>query len=151
MGANYSKLAKKYNLPTFKELDKEFDIGSIDESSFPLRDIRKKMAEKLEFLGDILGEILQPNPDSIVGMYECKFFGDDEKTKIFDIYKEVQTLLRIYTLCQFAVEEKEDGEWIHTVYSAWKHLKKRSLPFMEKLKETWKEGIKTTTELRYLG
>lgn len=151
MTDTYKKLAQKHGLPGFKELDNEFEIGSLEESNFPLRDVRKKMAEKLDLLGEILGQILQPNPDSIVDMYECKYFEDNEKDKVFALYKDIQILLRENLLCAIRADQKKDAEWIKAVHDSWKDLKQKSLPFIEMLKSTWKEKGDSETQLRYLG
>ena len=147
----YEELAKKYNLSSFEELNKEFDIGILEEVTFPLREIRKKMTEMLEILNDMLGSLLQPNPDSIVDMYECNFFDDKEKNEILTLYKEIQTLIRGATICQIEANEKTDAEWIEQVSSAWKDLKKRGLPFIQKMKDIWKEKTPASEKLRYLG
>jgi len=148
---DYGEIAKKYKLPSYDALDQDFDLGVIEESTYPLREIRKNMTEKLELLSDTFGQILQPNPDSIVDMHECKFFNESERSEIFVIYAELQQLLRMGTLCQLDGPEKKDAEWIAHVHTSWKDIKKRSLPYLEKMKNTWKEMTSDKAELRYLG
>jgi len=148
---DYEEIAKKYKLPSYDELDQDFDLGVIEESTYPLREIRKKMTEKLELLSDTFGQILQPNPDSIVDMHECKFFNESERSEIFVVYAELQQLLRRGTLCQLDESEKRDAEWIEQVNKSWKAIKKRSFPYLEKMKNTWKEMTSDKAELRYLG
>lgn len=148
----YEELLKGYKLPTFDDLDKEFDVGILEETSFPLREIRKKMTEKVEILGEVFGQILQPNPESIVDMHECKFFEDADRSEIFKIYSEMQQIIRTSTLCGLHAEEAEDAEWIKTTAAAWKDIKKRSSPYIQKMSETWNEIASDTSErLRYLG
>ena len=44
----YEELAKKYNIPSFDEINNEFEIALIDEESIILREIRRKITEKKE-------------------------------------------------------------------------------------------------------
>ena len=39
----YDVLKKKYNLPDFEALDKEFEISTIEKPDFLLRNIKKKI------------------------------------------------------------------------------------------------------------
>ena len=148
---DYDQLAKSYKLPSYDELDKEFDFYLIEDYSFPLREVRKKMSDKLENLKDIFSQVLQPNPESIVDMHETKFFKEDERNEIFVLYTELQKLLRMETICSLKADEKSDAEWIKTVHHAWKGIKKRSLPFIEKMKDSWEKLTPEKAELRYLG
>ena len=46
---NYSEIGKKHKLPSFEEMNKEFQIEKVaeDETDFLLRDIRKAVGDKL--------------------------------------------------------------------------------------------------------
>ena len=44
----YEKLKEKHNLPDFKEINNEFEITTIEKEEFLLREIRRKIYEKIE-------------------------------------------------------------------------------------------------------
>jgi len=45
----YGKLSKKFKLPKFKEIDSEFEISNLENERFLIRNILRKVEEKLEF------------------------------------------------------------------------------------------------------
>ena len=44
----YQSLAKKHNLPDYDKINNEFEIATIEHTAFLLREIRKKISEKVE-------------------------------------------------------------------------------------------------------
>ena len=52
----YQKLSKKYQLPPFAEIDTAFEISTIEYEEFLLREVRRKMVEKLDSFIKVLEE-----------------------------------------------------------------------------------------------
>ena len=146
----YRILKKKYDLPPFEELDREFDIGGIDESAVSSKIVVKKMIEKIDFFSKIFEEIIQPdtNPASL---HECSIFEDPEKMKILEIYKKLYYYNRSYVELELVCEEKKFAEYIKWLHDEWKHVKPKILPIIQKLKKSWLKDTDTKTELEYFG
>ena len=70
----YKKLQKKYALPNYKELNKNFEIAYIEDPFFLLRSIRRRIHEKIVFFAKVSEKILFPNQTLMIEMYESKFF-----------------------------------------------------------------------------
>ena len=93
----YNNLSKKYSLPAFKEIDKEFEISSLEDTSFLLRNTLRKISEKLEFYTNMLNDLLQPDTSSLSSMHEISFFTEEEKNDIYQIFKQLMRLNRNIT------------------------------------------------------
>ena len=116
----YSKLQAKYSLPDIDILDYEFEIEK--DKPFILREIRRRVSDKLNIYCDLLHGILQPDTSSIEQMYEVTHFDEKAKAGIFNLYKKLMRLHR------YSVEAALDGEeleakFINDVFKEWKSIK----------------------------
>lgn len=147
----YETYRKKYKLPLFEEMDSEFELSSIEFPDFFLRQVKKKMNEKLQDLGDTFAEILNPSSESLVQLYECRLFDADEKDAIYNLFRHI-----IYYMCalhesEYINDEKHDAELIKDIHKKWGHIKSESLVYLKKLKEHWKKEINLKEALEYFG
>lgn len=147
----YSIYKKKHNLPSFAEMDNEFELNTIDTPDFFLRQIKRKMKEKLQELSELFSEILNPSSDSLIQLSECRVFDAAEKDRIYELFREIQYYLKALQESEYINKEKQDAELINTIYKDWKNIKTKSLSYIKKLKESWKNEIKLKEALEYFG
>ena len=124
----YEDLKKKYKLPDFKRLNREFDLEEIEHDGFLLKRIRNRLYEKVSFFIKILESILYPSSSDVASLYE-----------------------RHYLLVDIEEDEDKDSEFINTVYEDWLILKKDLIKFLDIMKESWKKEDKIPTEKDYFG
>jgi len=146
----YEELATKYKLPSFDSLNKEFEISTIEENEFLLREIRRKIIEKLENYIKLLEGILHPETE-ICDMYECSVFSDEEKNKLFELYKKIMFLDRFSAETSIGEDDSKSSDFIKEVFEQWESIKKELLFMVKRLKEGWLEEKNVKTELGYLG
>ncbi len=147
----YEAARKKYNLPTFDQLDKDFDLAGIEHEDNVLREVRHRIQDRLEFAASILDTICQPDPNNVKSMLESGFFGDADKTKAFALIKEVMVHWRQLTEATLLNEEKSDAELIKLVHADWDRLRSGLLPLIRTMKSSWKEAESRNEDLGYLG
>jgi len=147
---NYRIFAKKYKLPNYKELNFEFEISSIEDSDFLLRDIRKKIIEKIESFIKLFEDIIHPET-SLSSMYECKILDDKTKDEIIKLYKELMLLKRKSDLISINNNEKELADFINYSFEKWKSIKPKLLKILNLLLLAWKKDIDVKEDLFYLG
>src|SRR3989338_4563975 len=87
----YSELKKKFKLPEFKEIDNEFELSDLEETNFLLRAIMRRISEKLDFYSTVLEEVLQPDASNLYAMHETRYFDDEEKNSMYDLYKRLMS------------------------------------------------------------
>lgn len=133
----YEKLREKYNLPHFKEIDNEFEISTIDKEGFLLREIRRKIIEKIELYIKILESLLQPDTISLSDIYEYRFFNDEEKRNIFKLFRNLMVFHRFSIETSIDEDDKKTVEFINDFWKEWDKIKKEFSGFIKKLKEEW--------------
>ena len=76
----------KHKLPNFNELDREFEISSanIKDKNFLLRNIRRRINDKVIFYCRLIEGLIYPSTNNIISMFELKSFNEQEKENISD-------------------------------------------------------------------
>ncbi len=147
----YEKIKKKYKLPGYDEVNNELEISTIESEDFLLRQIRKKISERIESITDAFSFVLQPSADSLVDMHECRFFDDKDKKKMIDVYKKLMILSRQALEADIERDDKTDAEFINDFFKEWALLKKDALPFVKKMKTCWEKETEIEEKLEYFG
>jgi len=147
----YNKLASRYKLPKFGELDKEFEISDLENTSFVLRNILRKAAEKIEFHTNLINEVLQPDTASLSGMHETRFFMDSEKSDMYSLYKRMMRNHRAIIETMLKNDEKEEAELLNNFYREWFEIKKQMLLHLGKMKDSWDKEASIEQDLGYFG
>ena len=107
----YSELQKKFNVPDIEYIDSEFEISTIEADKFLLREIRRKIHDKIDTVCKVLDGILQPEP-VWHSMYESGIFTDDEKKGLYLIYKELMTYNRASSVLELEANDKLNAKFI---------------------------------------
>ncbi|MDP3917184.1 MAG: hypothetical protein Q8Q42_02750 [Nanoarchaeota archaeon] len=153
---DYSQLAEKYNLPSFQELDEEFEIlyfRELFEISHPLSFVRRRIYEKFGWVCGMLQGIAQPNPSSMISIEESSFFSKEEKQKEhINLLKTMMYYERYSVSLDIETTEENDAEFIKQAYKKWIELKPMIKEISSKLKDGWKKdaGSKTRNN-NYMG
>ncbi|HLC37756.1 MAG TPA: hypothetical protein VJJ53_03180 [Candidatus Nanoarchaeia archaeon] len=147
----YEDLKKKYKLPDFKRLNREFDLEEIEHDGFLLKRIRNRLYEKVSFFIKILESILYPSSSDVASLYESKFFTEEDMDNVSSLFKKLMLIDRHYLLVDIEEDEDKDSEFINTVYEDWLILKKDLIKFLDIMKESWKKEDKIPTEKDYFG
>ena len=146
----YNKFCEKYSLPSFEELDNAFEVSCVEHKEFLLREARRKIAERLEIVAKFLEELLQPD-QTLANLHECRKITEDDKKRIFDLYRKLMMLCRYSFELDLVCSEEKDASFIKDVFKEWKELKNEILDYVKKAEESWKDVEFTEEELEYLG
>ena len=141
----YEKLIKKYNLPSYENLDEEFEllyIAEICEISRPLSFVRRRINDKIGWVCNMLQSILQPNPSSLVSMQESAMFSKEQKEECQQLLKELMYVNRLSVYLDIDIEEKKNAEYIKTTFTLWKKMKPQISAIAQTLYQGWKENPK---------
>jgi len=149
--AAYDLLKKKYSLPDFSLLDSEFEISAIESDAFVLKNVCKKIGEKIERVISVIEKLIQPAAECYADFYEYKFFRNAERDALFVLFKELMHTHREILELELIEDEKAYAEFIKRVFVDWKEMKKSLLPVFSKLKSVWKETAEEKEKLEYLG
>ena len=148
----YKQLKKDFGLPDFDVLNKEFEIITIEPEGFLLREIKRRINEKLSSARDLLTALIQPESTSLVDLYECRCFDEAEKNKIFALFSNVMHLKRKINESELLLDDNVDAALIKEAAEIWPKLRKQMIPFVKELEACWKTMPESDKESKeYLG
>ncbi len=135
----YAELQKKYMLPLFEELNKDFQIekAAENETDFLLREIRKLIAERLFNYLRFIESLLNPVNVPMFVYSIIKTFDVQEKERLTEVYKKLaKKEVELIELDIESTEEKE-VEFIKDSYKLWQEVKKDVLEVVDAIKKNW--------------
>ncbi len=121
----YSVFEKKYKLPSFQDLNKNFEIEKIErQSEILLRIIRVIMMEKVIATQRFIESLLTPgNAPRLLYKY-LKSMSSEDKTKLDGLYEKFANLMLKALTVDVEFKEEKEAEMIKEIYSAWEISKK---------------------------
>jgi hypothetical protein len=133
----YSELQKKYDLPSFEDMNKDFYIEKLAEmeSDLLIREIRKFVADRLYNYLRFIESLLNPQNVPIWVFSVIKTLNTDDKKKLEDVYKKMSNNEVNLIELDIDYNEEKEVEFIKNSYSLWQEVKKEMLGIMRIVKE----------------
>ncbi|MDP6600188.1 MAG: hypothetical protein QF798_02005 [Candidatus Woesearchaeota archaeon] len=147
----YNKLSKKYKLPKFQEIDSEFEISSLESPRFLIKNILRRIVEKLEFYIEVIGNLVHPDASSLTTMYEVRFFSEDEKNNMYGLFKKMMIFDRSIVGIVLSNDDKKQAEFLNKFFQKWLEMKKELASYIDKMKESWEKESTIEEDLGYFG
>ena len=147
----YNELRKKLKLPDFKEIDFEFEISSLEQTNFLLREIIRRIAERLDFYSTMLEEVLQPDASNLYAMHETRFFDQTEKNHMYDLYRILMNLNRQSIEITLEHTDKSEADYISGFLNDWRQIKQDLIKLVKKMRASWKTDMDIKEDIGYLG
>jgi len=147
----YNKLSKKHKLPKFKEIDDEFEISTLETPKFLIRNTLRRIEEKLEFYIEVIGNLVHPDASSISTMYEVRYFSDEEKNEMYNLFKKLMKSNRNIIELILINDEKRQTEFLNNFFVDWLRMKKELINYLDKMKESWDKSSTIEEDLGYFG
>jgi hypothetical protein len=146
----YSGLKEKHSLPAFEALDREFEISTIEEEAFLLRNIRKKVVEKADSAIKLFDGLLHPD-SGFSGYKEANVFDDADRERMIELYKRLMFFSRLSTELSFDDSDELNARFINDFLKEWPDLKAEVISFVRRMKDSWHKDITKKEVVRYLG
>lgn len=146
----YEKIQKKFKLPEFEELNKEFELEALDKKEFLMRAVRRRMNDKVIFFCRIIENVIYPNGQSQISTYEAGFFDDDKKNELAKLHNKLMIFERQSLLLDITPEDNGDAEYIKTLTGGWKNFKSELKEVVLTMENSWKNTVEEKEE-RYFG
>ncbi len=147
----YEKL--KHKLPEFNRLNEEFEVSRIEseyKKEFLLRDIRRKINDKLIFFCRIIEGLLFPTHANIISMLESKFFDENTKKRVLDLYKQLMIFERESLRLDIIPDDEKDARYINDVFNKWLEYKKEMKNIVDIMQDAWRKEEKIIPD-NYFG
>ena len=145
----YSKL--KYKLPEFEEINEDFELEFIKDKPFLIRQIRRRINEKVIFFCRIIEGLLYPTQQHIINVTELKSFSDEEKKQLEKIYRELMYYERESLLLDVIPNDKKEVNYINNVFDFWKKIRKQMENIVRVMQDSWKKEDTDLEKNNYFG
>ncbi|MBI4143993.1 hypothetical protein HY486_01980 [Candidatus Woesearchaeota archaeon] len=151
MKEQYEILQKKLQLPSFERMDSEFNISKIEPKGNILIEITAEIKDRIENAAGLVQEMVHPNGDTAAALFESSFFTQEDKKELLVLERDLMILCKEYLLAEYTNDEKNTAALLNKTLQKWPEIRKKLLPYIEKLKHGWANTKETKEILEYLG
>ena len=147
---NYAELAEKYKLPSFKELNENFEIEKIDkDTECLLRIIRKVMMEKIVNSLSFLEMLNNPVNAPRIYLQYIKSISVEDKKDLDSIYSSLGEISLHSLDLEIDYSEKKEAEIIKRIFNTWNSVKPKFRLVLNNIKKP--NGNIAKREKTYFG
>ncbi len=136
---DYKEIQEKYHLPSFEELNEDFQIEKAAEveTEFLVREVRKFIADKFSNYLRFTEAILHPVNAPMFVFSIIKSLGVEEKKKLTEVYKELTKNEVSLIELDVKFSEEKEADFIKESYKIWQGVKEDILEIMGTIKKNW--------------
>lgn len=147
----YAEIEKKYKLPPFEALNKDFDIDVIDpENKHLMKEVAKKIFERIELFKKILETTMQPDV-SLLSMQEADYLAESDHEVVADILRRLMKLDRSLLLAELENDDAIYSIFIKDAVAEWTNIKKELNPLIQHMINGWSTKHKIKQYHHYMG
>lgn len=149
----YSELMDKYSLPSFENLNTDFQIEKIQdtETEVLIREIRKYIGDKLSSYFRFIETLIQPANAQMFVFMMLKHLDSTENTKLQSIYKRLSKFELELIELDLVFDLEKEAVFINNTFAAWQEIKFDLLDIIKKIKSNWGNGNSSGEDRRYFG
>jgi len=139
----YKILQERYDLPSFEELNEDFQIEKATESEtdFILKEIRRYVTDKFFTYLRFIESILTPTDGPMFVFAIIKTLGIKEREKLIELYKKIAKIEVDLIELDIEYSEEKEANSIKRYYEMWQEMKKELLEIVEVIKKNWDNKI----------
>lgn len=149
---DYEKARKIYDIPSFEELNLNFQIEKICdiETNFLLLEVRRHISEKLSTYLKLTETLINPTSAQMIVYHMIKTFTVKDQEKLREVYKKLAKLeIKVVELDLDFNEEKE-AKFIYKAFNEWQEIKKDLLKIITTVQSKLDTETKPVSK-RYFG
>ena len=146
----FERLQKTHGLDQFQTYNDEFEIETIEETSYLLRAIRRKMMDRFEYYSDILEQLISGD-STIRNLFEYSHLTEADKKEMFELYKALMILQRDAAITALSCDEKQEGRYCKEALKAWVSLRPRLGAQVRKMRDSWSKDASANEATGYFG
>jgi len=148
----YEKLRKKYDLPSFKEMNEDFEIEKLQEHDTETlsREIRRAIAEKnLSYLR-FVEMFMNPGNAPMFFLALVKNMENTDRKLLEDLYLALGKFEIKSLALDNIYDEKRDAEFIKEFFKYWQDIKIKFADVIRAIQDSWDRKTERK-EKGYLG
>lgn len=138
------------NIDNYEELDRFFEVSSIKDPEFLLREVRRKIIEKYEGVIDIFNSFLHPDTN-IIQVNDTYTLSSEDKDEIIKILRQFTVIIKNHQLLEIESNDDEELKFCSTALETYKANVKIIKRIISKVQQSYMNNIKVKDEVHYLG
>jgi hypothetical protein len=150
MKKQYEELKSKYDLPSYADINKDFEIYTISKEDDLLKEILKKMDGAMDVYISLLEDMIQPDA-RFYTLKESNILDVDSRLIVNKTYNKLLFLNRANIELHLDYSEEKAVQFIKNLYEEWQTIKKELLPIIRLLKESWAKNTEIKPDRGYFG
>ena len=146
----YDKLKSQYGLPSYDEINKEFEISAIDvdKVNSVMRAILRVMCNRMGLYLNYIEPVISPNPQGMHAFVEVENTTNDEKKDLFSFYKSLSYKYHKAYSLELVEDEKAVVNEVKKILRDWKEVKENFRKLSKVITKSWerereKEKVET--------
>ncbi len=145
---DYEKLRKRHNLPSFKELNEDFQIekAAETETEILIREVRRFVGDKLMNYMRFIESLLNPVNVPMFIFSIIKLIDAEEKKRLSEIYKKLMKKEIKFIELDLEFNEEKEAQFIKDSYELWQEMKKDMLKVMDKINKRWDDKFEANNK-----
>lgn len=137
----YKRMQDLFGLPKLTDLRETFKFEIENEEEI-FDQIRIEISDKLFTFTERIIEPIIAGSDSLCCLFEQNMITEEERVKMFELYKKIQALKWENNVLMLSPNEKETAKWIKKTWNFWNSEMEANLSSIcRKLSFSWK-GLK---------
>jgi 3-dehydroquinate dehydratase len=139
----YKILQSRYSLPSFTELNKDFQIEKVTmiETELLLKEIRVCITNKFFSYLRFLESIINPANASMFVFAMAKTIEGKDKEKVITLYKQLSRLEVDFIDLDLEYSEQKEADAVKNYYQLWQEMKKELFSIVEVIKKNWDNKV----------
>lgn len=150
MEKKYLGFKEKFNLPSFADLSRDFDVYDVSKEDDLLKEIVKKMVNVIDHYVNLLEDIIQPD-SRFYSLKEANVLEKESRVVVNQIYNKLMQYNRASILLNLSFSEEGAATFINDFFSDWQLIKKELFPIFQELKNSWSKKTETKHDGGYFG
>ena len=145
---DYENLRKRHNLPSFKELNEDFQIekAAETETEILIREVRRFVGDKLTNYLRFIDSLLNPVNVPMFVFSIIKLIDAEEKKRLSEIYKKLMKKEIKFIELDLEFNEEKEAQFIKDSYELWQEMKKDMLKVMDKINKRWDDKFEANSK-----
>ena len=135
----YSKIQKKHSLPSFEEMNREFQIEKISETETEhlIREVRRYMSEKFSNYMRFVEVVLNPTNVPMFIFSIVKAITQEERNKLVAVYKKLSKIEVDLIEVDLVFSEKKEADFIKNSHKTWHEIRDDLLSVVGVIRKNW--------------
>lgn len=149
---DYRILEQKYKLPSYQQLNEEFDIEKVQEleTDTLLREVRKVVMDKVIAYLRFIEMLLNPSQAPMFFFALLKGLDNGDKKILEELYAKLGRLEIEVIVIDNDYSEKGEADFIKHLFNEWKGVKEDMKKISKSLRNSWDKKSERK-EKSYLG